>query len=91
MKKTELIEKIAAGAELSKADAKKALDATVEAIKEELANGGKVQLVGFGTFAVSERPAREGINPSTKEKITIAAKKVAKFKAGAELADAVNK
>ena len=91
MNKTELIEKIAAGAELSKADAKKALDATVEAIKEELANGGKVQLVGFGTFAVSERPAREGINPSTKEKITIAAKKVDKFKAGAELADAVNK
>ena len=91
MNKTELIEKIAAGAELSKADAKKALDATVEAIKEELANGGKVQLVGFGTFAVSERPAREGINPSTKEKITIAAKNVAKFKAGAELADAVNK
>lgn len=91
MNKTELIEKIAAGAELSKADAKKALDATVEAIKEELANGGKVQLVGFGTFAVSERPAREGINPSTKEKIPIAAKKVAKFKAGAELADAVNK
>ena len=91
MNKTELIEKIAAGAELSKADAKKALDATVEAIKEELANGGKVQLVGFGTFAVSEHPAREGINPSTKEKITIAAKKVAKFKAGAELADAVNK
>lgn len=91
MNKTELIEKIAAGAEISKADAKKALDATVEAIKEELANGGKVQLVGFGTFAVSERPAREGINPSTKEKITIAAKKVAKFKAGAELADAVNK
>ena len=91
MNKTELIEKIAAGAEVSKADAKKALDATVEAIKEELANGGKVQLVGFGTFAVSERPAREGINPSTKEKITIAAKKVAKFKAGAELADAVNK
>ena len=91
MNKTELIEKIAAGAELSKADAKKALDATVEAIKEVLANGGKVQLVGFGTFAVSERPAREGINPSTKEKITIAAKKVAKFKAGAELADAVNK
>ena len=91
MNKTELIEKIAAGAELSKADAKKALDDTVEAIKEELTNGDKVQLVGFGTFAVSERPAREGINPSTKEKITIAAKKVAKFKAGAELADAVNK
>ena len=90
MNKTELIEKIAAGAELSKADAKKALDATVEAIKEELANGGKVQLVGFGTFAVSERPAREGVNPLTKEKIQIEAKKSAKFKAGAELADALN-
>ena len=51
----------------------------------------KIQLVGFGTFAVCERPAREGINPATKEKIQIAAKKVAKFKAGAELAEAVNK
>ena len=91
MNKTELIEKISAGTELRHAASNKAIDATVEAIKEELANGGKVQLVGFGTFAVSERPAREGINPSTKEKITIAAKKVAKFKAGAELADAVNK
>ena len=90
MNKTELVEKIAAGAGLSKADAKKALDATVEAIKAALAAGDKVQLVGFGTFAVAERPAREGINPATKQKIKIAAKKVAKFKAGAELADAVN-
>lgn len=89
MNKTELIEKIAA-AGLTKVDAKKALDATTAAIKEALVAGDKVQLVGFGTFAVTERPAREGINPSTKEKITIAAKKVAKFKAGAELADAVN-
>lgn len=89
MNKTELIEKIAA-AGLSKVDAKKALDATTAAIKEALVAGDKVQLVGFGTFAVTERPAREGINPSTKEKITIAAKKIAKFKAGAELADAVN-
>lgn len=89
MNKTDLIEKIAA-AGLSKADAKKALDATTAAIKEALVAGDKVQLVGFGTFAVSERPAREGINPATKEKITIAAKKVAKFKAGAELSDAVN-
>ena len=91
MNKTELIEKIAAGAGLSKADAKKALDATTAAIKDALVAGDKIQLVGFGTFSVNERPAREGINPATKEKIQIAAKKVAKFKAGAELADALNK
>lgn len=89
MNKTELIEKIAVGAELSKADAKKALEATIEAIKNALVEGDKILLIGFGTFSVSERPAREGINPATKEKITIAAKKVAKFKAGAELADAI--
>ena len=89
MNKTELIEKIAVGAELSKADAKKALEATIEAIKNALVEGDKIQLIGFGTFSVSERPARECINPATKEKITIAAKKVAKFKAGAELADAI--
>ena len=87
MNKTELIDKIAAGAGISKADAKKALDATTNALKEALVAGDKIQLVGFGTFSVSERPAREGINPATKEKIQIAAKKVAKFKAGAELAD----
>lgn len=90
MNKTELIEKIAAGSCLTKTDAKKALDATVEAIKETLIAGDKIALVGFGTFSVNERPAREGINPATKEKIQIAAKKVAKFKAGAELADALN-
>ena len=90
MNKTELVEKIAAGAGLSKVDAKKALDATVAAIKDALVAGEKVSLVGFGTFSVNERPAREGINPATKEKITIAAKKIAKFKAGAELADALN-
>ena len=89
MNKTELVEKIAAGAGLTKVDAKKALDATVAAIIDALKKGDKVQLVGFGTFAVSEKPAREGINPATKQKIQIAAKKVAKFKAGAELADAV--
>mgnify|MGYP002747199542 FL=1 len=75
---------------MSKAEAKKALDATTAAIKEALVKGDKIQLVGFGTFSVNERPAREGINPATKAKIKIAAKKVAKFKAGAELADAVN-
>ena len=90
MNKTELIDKIAAGAGISKADAKKALDATTNALKEALVAGDKIQLVGFGTFSVSERPAREGINPATKEKIQIAAKKVAKFKAGAELAAGVN-
>ena len=91
MNKTELIDKIAAGAGISKADSKKALDATVNALKEALIAGDKIQLVGFGTFRVNERPAREGLNPATKEKILIAAKKVAKFKAGAELADALNK
>ena len=90
MNKTELIDKIAAGAGLSKAEAKKALDATTAAIKEALVKGDKIQLVGFGTFSVNERPAHDGINPATKDKIKIAAKKVAKFKAGAELADAVN-
>lgn len=89
MNKTELIEKIAVGSGLTKADSKKALDATILAIKEALIAGDKIALVGFGTFSVNERPAREGINPATKEKIQIAAKKVAKFKAGAELADAI--
>ena len=91
MNKTELVAKIAEAAGLSKGDAKKALDAAVDALKEALVAGEKIQLVGFGTFAVCERPAREGINPATKEKIQIAAKKVAKFKAGTELAEAVNK
>ena len=89
MNKTQLVEKIAAQAGISKAAAKKALDATTGAIKDALKAGEKVQLVGFGTFAVAKRPARTGINPATKAKIKIAAKKVAKFKAGTELADAV--
>ena len=91
MNKSELIAKIADVAGLSKADAKKALDATVDVLKEALVAGEKIQLVGFGTFAVAERPAREGINPATKEKIQIPARKVAKFKAGTELSEAVNK
>jgi DNA-binding protein HU-beta len=91
MNKTQLIEKIAASAKLTKVDSKKALDATIEAIKAALKKGDKVQLVGFGTFAVAKKPARQGINPATKQKIKIAAKKVAKFKAGAELAKVVNK
>ena len=90
MNKTELIYKIAEGAGLTKADAKKALEATTAAIKDALVAGDKVALIGFGTFSVNERPAREGINPATKQKITIAAKKVAKFKAGADLDEALN-
>ncbi|MCI6829381.1 MAG: HU family DNA-binding protein [Prevotella sp.] len=90
MNKTELIEKIAAGSGLSKDASKKALEATIVALKDALKAGDKISLVGFGTFSVGERPAREGINPLTKEKIQIAAKKVIKFKAGADLADSLN-
>ena len=90
MNKTELVSSIAAKAGLSKADSKKALDATVEAIVEALKAGDKVSLVGFGTFAVAERPARQGINPATKAPISIPAKKVAKFKVGADLDAAIN-
>ncbi|MBQ2269067.1 MAG: HU family DNA-binding protein [Bacteroidaceae bacterium] len=89
MNKTDLVNAIAAEAQLSKADAKKALDATLNALAGALKAGDKVALIGFGTFAVNERPARTGINPATKEKIQIEAKKVIKFKAGAELAEAV--
>lgn len=90
MNKTELIDKIAEGSGLTKTDSKKALEAAVSAIQAALVAGDRVSLVGFGTFSVSERPAHEGINPATKEKIQIAAKKLVKFKAGAELADAIN-
>lgn len=90
MNKADLINAIANGAGLSKVDARKALDATLDAIKGALADGDKVSLIGFGTFSVAERSARQGINPKTKQAIQIAAKKVAKFKAGADLADAVN-
>lgn len=89
MNKTELVNAIAANAGLKKDDAKKALDATLNAVADALKSGDKVVLLGFGTFAVTERPARTGINPATKEKIEIAAKKVIKFKAGAELANEV--
>ena len=89
MNKSELIDQIAEKSGLTKVDAKKALDATVDAIKEALAAGDKVALIGFGTFSVNVRAAREGINPRKNEKILIPEKKVAKFKAGAELADAL--
>ena len=88
MNKTELVNAIAA-AGLTKADYKKALDATLAAISNALKAGDKVALLGFGTFAITERPARTGINPANKQKIEIPAKKVVKFKAGAELAEAV--
>ena len=90
MNKAELINAIAEKAGISKADSKKALDAFVGAVTETLKKGDKISLVGFGSFSVAERGARQGINPATKQKITIKAKKVAKFKAGAELADAIN-
>lgn len=89
MNKIELINAIAENAGLAKTDAKKALEATLGAIAEAVKKGDKVALIGFGTFSVSERPARTGINPATGAKIEIAAKKVVKFKAGAELADSV--
>lgn len=89
MNKTELINAIAENAGLSKADSKKALEACIGAISDALKSGDKISLIGFGTFGVSERPARTGINPRTKEQITIDAKKIVKFKAGAELADAI--
>ena len=90
MNKTEFVEKIAAASGLSKADSKKAVEAVVATVKEALVAGDKVALIGFGTFSVNERPAREGINPATKAKIKIAAKKVARFKAGADLDAALN-
>ncbi|MCQ2542752.1 MAG: HU family DNA-binding protein [Lachnospiraceae bacterium] len=90
MNKTELIAAMAEKAELSKKDADKALAAFVEVVEEELVKGGKVQLVGFGTFEVAERAAREGLNPATKKKIKIPASKAPKFKAGKALKDKLN-
>lgn len=89
MNKTELINAVAEKANLSKVQAKAALEATINTISEQLAKGDKVALIGFGTFAVSEKTARTGINPRTKEKIEIPARKAVKFKAGAELNDVV--
>ena len=88
MNKTDLVNAIAATG-ISKADSKQALDAALDAIAEALKQGDKVALLGFGTFSVNERPARTGINPGTKEKIQIEAKKVIKFKPGAELAASI--
>lgn len=90
MNKTELISAVAEKAEISKKDAEKAVKALVDTITEEMVKGEKVQLVGFGTFEVSERVAREGRNPRSGESVTIAASKSPKFKAGKALKDAVN-
>lgn len=90
MNKTELVAAIAAKAELSKKDSEKALAAFVETVTEELKKDGKVQLVGFGTFEVSQRAAREGRNPQTGKTMEIKACKAPKFKAGKALKDAVN-
>ena len=89
MYKTELVAAVAAKADLSKKDADAAVAAVFDAIKDALADGDKVALVGFGTFAVKERAARTGLNPRTKETITIPAAKVPSFKAGSALKDAV--
>lgn len=85
MNKTDLVNEIAAKAQLNKTAAKAALDACLESIEQALANDDKVQLIGFGTFSVVEKEARTGINPRTKEKIQIAARKTVKFKPAAEL------
>lgn len=90
MNKAELVAAMAEQAELSKKDAEAALKAFTDVVSDELKNGGKVQLVGFGTFEVSERAAREGRNPQSGEVMKIAASKAPKFKAGKALKDLVN-
>ncbi len=90
MNKTDLIESIATSAEISKAAAARALDATVESIKSALKAGDSVSLIGFGTFAVGERAARSGRNPRTGKSLNIKADKVPKLRPGKALKDAVN-
>ena len=90
MKKVELVEAVAEKAGLTKADATRAIDALFETITETLAKGDKVPVVGFGTFAVSKRAAREGRNPRTGAPVTIAARNAVSFKAGSALKEAVN-
>lgn len=90
MNKTELINHIATEADLTKAAAARALDAFIDGVKISLKAGEEVTLIGFGTFAVSDRPERTGRNPKTREEITIKASKVPKFRAGKTLKDTVN-
>lgn len=89
MNKTELVSAISEKSGLSKVQSKDALDAVIASISEALIANDKVSLIGFGTFSVAEKAARTGINPATKAKIEIPARKVVKFKAGSELTDAV--
>ena len=91
MNKSELVAKIAADADLKKGDAERFLDAFVATVKEVIAAGDKIQLVGFGTFEAKERGAREGVNPATGEKISIPACKVPSFKPGKGLKEELNK
>ncbi|MDR1556528.1 MAG: HU family DNA-binding protein [Tannerellaceae bacterium] len=89
MNKTELIAVIAEKAGLSKVDTKKTVDAFVEVVSNELKEGGKVALLGFGTFSVLEKAARNGVNPKTKEPIYIPPRKAVRFKTGSELAELI--
>ena len=90
MNKSELIDAVAAAADLTKADAGRAIDATVAAVTDTLSKGDSLSLIGFGTFSISNRAARTGRNPRTGEAIQIKAAKLPKFKAGKALKDAVN-
>lgn len=89
MNKTELVNAIAAKAQLNKVEAKQALEAALEVIADALEKEDKVALLGFGTFSISKKEARTGINPRTKEKIAIEARKIVKFKPGSELSERV--
>lgn len=89
MNKTQFINAVAAEAGLSKADGKKAVEAMLKTISDEMKNGEKVSILGFGSFSVVEKAARKGVNPKTKQAIDIPARKVVKFKAGADLAENV--
>lgn len=89
MNKTESINAVAEKSGLSKVDAKKAVEAFVETVSSELKEGGKVALLGFGSFSVAEKSARKGVNPKTKQPIEIPARKSVKFKAGAELTEII--
>lgn len=89
MNKTEFVAAVAEKSGLSKADSQKAIEAFQDVVAEVLQKGDQLALLGWGTFSVKENAERQGINPRTKEKITIAAKKVVKFKAGAKLEDVI--
>ncbi|MCC7302824.1 MAG: HU family DNA-binding protein [Bacteroidia bacterium] len=91
MNKAQLIDAVSAEAKISKSDAQRAIDSTLDSITKALKKGERVALVGFGSFSVTKRAARTGRNPQTGKEIKIAAKNVAKFKAGVELSSEVNK